>query len=194
MSRKYILSAIPALALIGALGYFYGGSEVPTGQAPLEKLDGQNLVDVKNAFNAAKDDVRVLLLLSPTSTACLQGASAAERILEDFPGQPVRTLVVWEPVLATDLASPATAALKRIPDLRASQYWDKQRLISHSMGEHDRHSVVWDHICVYAPGALWTDRPPRAIYEGDAVVKVVEPARAAVARALPSQGVGFNQF
>lgn len=96
----------------------------------------------------------------------------------------MRILVVWEPVLPTDWGRPSTAALKRIPDLRASQFWDRNRLISHSMGEHDRHSVVWDHIAVYAPGAIWKERPPPALYQGGPVVRVTEPAREALARAL----------
>jgi hypothetical protein len=105
----------------------------------------------------------------------------------------VRVFVVWEPVLATDFAAPATAALKRIPDLRASQYWDKARLISQSMAGHDRHSVVWDHIAVYSPGAIWNERPPQALYEGGTVVRVVAAARAALAQALQGQGAGDNQ-
>jgi hypothetical protein len=66
MKRKYILSAILIALLIGAVVYFYSGSQVPPGQPPLERLTAQNASAVKNAFNAAKDDVRVLLLLSPT--------------------------------------------------------------------------------------------------------------------------------
>jgi hypothetical protein len=89
--------------------------------------------------------------------------------------------------LATDWTTPSTAALRRIPDLRASQFWDKARLISHSMGEHDRRSVVWDYIAVYPPGAIWKDRPPEALYSDGPVVRVVEPVRAAVAQAL--QGI-----
>ncbi|MGA8593510.1 MAG: hypothetical protein WB676_02090 [Bryobacteraceae bacterium] len=54
------------LILIGAATYFYGGSQTPSGQVPLERLTTQNVADVKNAFNVAKDDVRALLLLSPT--------------------------------------------------------------------------------------------------------------------------------
>ena len=92
--------------------------------------------------------------------------------------------MVWEPVLLTDWARPSTATLKRIPDLRVSQFWDKSRLISHSMGEHDRRSVVWDHIAVYAPGAIWKERPPPALYQGGPVIRVTEPAREALAQAL----------
>ena len=66
MKRKFIFGAILAMALIGALVHFYGGSQVPPGQAPLQSLIPQNLSAIKSSFNAAKDDVRVLLLLSPT--------------------------------------------------------------------------------------------------------------------------------
>ena len=92
--------------------------------------------------------------------------------------------MVWEPVLPTDFFSPSTATLSRISDSHTSQFWDKDRLISHSMGEHDRHSIVWDHIAVYPAGAIWKERPPQALYEGGPVVHVMDPARAAVAEAL----------
>jgi len=114
----------------------------------------------------------------------LQGASAIEHILREFAGKPVRIFVVWEPVLPTDWSSPSTSTLGRISDRRASQYWDRHRLISHLMGEHDRHSIVWDHIAVYPPGVTWKDAPPEAIYQGGPVVEVAGQARAALTEAL----------
>lgn len=66
----------------------------------------------------------------------------------------------------------------------AAQFWDKERLISHSMGEHDRKSIVWDYIAVYPPGALWAERPPEPLYHGRPVVDVTEPARTAIAKAF----------
>lgn len=66
MNRRYILVAILTAAVIGALVYFYGGSQVPPGQPPLQRLTADNLQQIKNAFNEAKDNVRVLVLLSPT--------------------------------------------------------------------------------------------------------------------------------
>lgn len=66
MKRKYVLTGVLALVLAGAAIYFYAGSRTPSGQAPLLRLTTQNAATVKNAFNSAKDDVRVLLLLSPT--------------------------------------------------------------------------------------------------------------------------------
>ena len=65
MKRKYVPIAI-LLAVLVALLYFYRGSQAPPGQPPLQRLTAQNVADIKNAFNAAKDDVRVLALLSPT--------------------------------------------------------------------------------------------------------------------------------
>ena len=69
-------------------------------------------------------------------------------------------------------------------DSRASQFWDDGRLISHLMGEHDRHSIVWDHIAVYPIGATWKECPPQALYEGGPVVRVIDPAQAALTEAL----------
>ena len=104
--------------------------------------------------------------------------------MEEFAGKPVRAFVIWEPVLATDWSAPSTATLSRIPDTRVTQFWDKDRLISHAMGEHDRRSVVWDYIAVYSAGAVWADQLPQARYHGRPVVRVTEPARASLAQAL----------
>ena len=109
--------------------------------------------------------------------------------MEEFAGRPVRAFVIWEPVLATDWTSPSTVSLRRISDTRAVQFWDRDRLISHSMGEHDRRSVVWDYIGVYAPGAVWEEAPPGALYHGGPVVRVTDEARAALNRALHGDSV-----
>jgi hypothetical protein len=66
MKGKFILGALVGLLLISTLAYLYGGSQAPPGQPPLESVTALNVADVKNQFNSAKDDVRVLLLLSPT--------------------------------------------------------------------------------------------------------------------------------
>lgn len=66
MNRKRIWAAIVVITLGGVLFYFYGGSQTPAGQPPLKRLTMENRGDVKSAFNTAKDEVRVLLLLSPT--------------------------------------------------------------------------------------------------------------------------------
>jgi hypothetical protein len=66
MNRKYIFAIVAALILCGVLSYFYTGHQTPEGQPPLANLVPQNFTALETVFNAAKDDVRVLLLLSPT--------------------------------------------------------------------------------------------------------------------------------
>jgi hypothetical protein len=96
----------------------------------------------------------------------------------------VRAFIVWEPVLPTDWGAPSTATLKRIFDPRARQYWDKRRLVSHAMGERGRSSIFWDYVGIYSPQATWNDRPPQPLYAGSPVVRVREPLRETLARAL----------
>jgi hypothetical protein len=105
-------------------------------------------------------------------------------MLEGLAGKPVRAFVVWEPVLVTDWGRPSTATLARIPDPRAAQFWDRGRLISHSLGEQNRRSIVWDYIAVYSPEAIWKDRPPEALYHDGPVVRVADAARTALVQAL----------
>ena len=66
MKVKYTLSTLLVVMLVAALIYVYGGSQAPAGQPQLESLTAQNVADVQNQFNSAKNAVRVLLLLSPT--------------------------------------------------------------------------------------------------------------------------------
>ena len=85
--------------------------------------------------------------------------------------------------MPTDLLAPSTLTLKRISDARVSQYWDKERLLSQAMGEHDRRTIVWDYIGIYEPGTVWQAKPPKAMFEGRPVVQVIAGARTALERA-----------
>ena len=107
-------------------------------------------------------------------------------MLREINSKDVRVFVVWEPVLATDLAAPSTAALARIPDLRATQYWDRGRALSHLLGEHNRSTVVWDHVAVYAPGTLWQETLPKPVYCDNPVLDVISGAKDSIQRLLTS--------
>ena len=115
---------------------------------------------------------------------CLQGASAIERLLEEQHDRRIRVFVIWEPVLPTDLAAPSTMTLKRISDMRASQYWDKEHLISKSLGERDSDSVVWDYVAVYQPGELWDQAPPEPVYSNVPVIRGIDGTREAIQKLL----------
>jgi hypothetical protein len=116
----------------------------------------------------------------------LQGASATGELLREINSKDVRVFVIWEPVLTTDFVAPSTAALARIPDARAAQYWDRKRALSHLLGEHNRSTLVWDYIAVYAPGTLWQDAPPKPIYSGNPVRNVISAAKESIQRLVAS--------
>ena len=110
----------------------------------------------------------------------MRGASALESLLETQTDSHLRVFVIWEPVLATDLAAPSTITLRRMHDLRVQQYWDRDRVLSHSMGERDRPSVVWDYVAVYKPEQLWADAPPQPEFKGRPVVRFIDGTRKAL--------------
>ena len=66
MKMKRSLMVAGALALAGILFYFYGGHQVPPGQPPLANLTAETMPGLKDAFNAANGNVRVVVMLSPT--------------------------------------------------------------------------------------------------------------------------------
>jgi hypothetical protein len=108
----------------------------------------------------------------------LQGASAFQRLIDEQREGKIRVFVIWEPILPTDLAAPSTMTLKRIADTRASQYWDKEHLVSKSIGETD--GVVWDYVAVYAHGKLWEKGPPEPTYSKAPVIHAIEGTREAI--------------
>ena len=118
---------------------------------------------------------------------CLRGASAFQKLLDEQHGNNVQVFVVWEPVLPSDLFAPSTSTLHLISDTRVSQYWDKPRLVSRSMGETDDDSIVWDIVAVYQPGKLWEQAPPEPAYSGGPVVEVVDETRNAINRELQTK-------
>jgi hypothetical protein len=67
--RSTVFAGFIALAVI-ALGFaarnYFSGHQVPMGQPPLARLDGESLSSLKAEFNRSANGVRVILLLSPT--------------------------------------------------------------------------------------------------------------------------------
>ncbi len=58
------------LGFLAALGAFFwfacGGHRTPEPQPPLADLTAHSLDSFRGSFNAASDEVRIILLLSPT--------------------------------------------------------------------------------------------------------------------------------
>lgn len=67
MTRRRALLIVAAAALLGTVAWFGVLSHAtPAGQAPLVYLDAESLSGLKDDFNRAAGDVRLIVLLAPT--------------------------------------------------------------------------------------------------------------------------------
>ena len=131
----------------------------------------------------------------------MRGASALDELLAEFPDAPLHVQVVWEPVLATDIAPPLTRVLRRIDDPRVIQYWDPHRVVSAELvragnadparygldGPFPPGFIAWDLVAVFDPGARWERDPPVPVSYGGPVVDAIADARSAIAEALAAR-------
>jgi hypothetical protein len=82
-------------------------------------------------------------------------------------------------MLATDLRSPVRSTLARIPDKRASQFWDPQHLLAKELlriaGKHPEQpkpvccvdqGFFWDDAILYPPRSRWRQTPTAAFWNG----------------------------
>ena len=128
----------------------------------------------------------------------MQGASALQDTLTDLQGSPLLVLIVWEPVLWSDLGPPASSVLSIVSDKRAVQFWDEDRSLSRFMVQSATEdlsilapgdsvtpdTIVWDFVAVFPPGASWSAHP-RPSYYGGPVVDVIDQVRSRLSGSTP---------
>jgi hypothetical protein len=67
MNRRRALALTVLIALVAAFGWWrFGTRIVPAGQPPLETIDAASMTALREDFNRASGDVRIIALLSPT--------------------------------------------------------------------------------------------------------------------------------
>ncbi|MCI0627518.1 MAG: hypothetical protein L0387_38705 [Acidobacteria bacterium] len=64
-TRTAVAAGFVVLAVLAGY-YFYGGAQVPPGQPELTRLSPQNFSVLRERFNGAQQEVRLIALLSPT--------------------------------------------------------------------------------------------------------------------------------
>ena len=111
-------------------------------------------------------------------------------MLNGFQDAQISILIVWEPVLWTDLYPPTSYVLSRVPDRRAVQFWDRDHLLSRFMvrsaienptvlspGEAiPPDTLLWDFVAVFPSGATWNPLS-QPLYHGGPVVDVIKQVR-----------------
>lgn len=134
----------------------------------------------------------------------MRGASALDQLLAEFPEARLRALVVWEPVLRSDIAAPLTLVLGLPKDRRVTQYWDPTRLISTDLvrsvnedpARYGREGplppgyVAWDVVAVFAKSAHWEGDLPAPLHYDGPVVHSIDETRKAIIDALAMAPTG----
>jgi hypothetical protein len=114
--------------------------------------------------------------LSQTCPTCVAGATGLGELLDEASALHLQTLVVWMPVIKTDVAAPTSAKLALIRGSRVQQFWDPKHFISRELlalarAHLDRLSpdtremlegatVAWDVVALFPAGARWEAEPP----------------------------------
>ena len=127
----------------------------------------------------------------------MRGASALQEALRDSPDAAIRVLVVWEPVIATDLGPPPPWVLSEVRDVRAAQFWDRRRVLSDALSAGAKSDpsgplsaaskeigpVIWDYIAFFPPGVKWETSAPSPTTWYFPVVHHMDEVRADLAAA-----------
>ena len=118
---------------------------------------------LREEFNRASDDVRVVALLSPTCGICQKGQRVVQSVFSKYPNDSrLRGFVVWLPMLPSDSKEAAGAQAASFVDPRVVQQWDADRASGNLMAKTlALKGSAWDVYLLYAPGVKWTgDEPP----------------------------------
>ena len=84
----------------------------------------------------------------------------------------LRVYVVWTPMLAPDFEFTVKRATMRVPDARATHYWDRNGQLSKDYGSVMQLAPgvkAWDVYLVYGRYAEWKEAPPTPLYFMDKI-------------------------
>jgi hypothetical protein len=148
---------------------------------------GDVLAELKAQFNADLAKPRLLVLVSPTCTACLGGAQwIQDSILQAEPDLDIHVYTVWYSMLPTDTPEAFPDARALMADPRVRHYWDSRRAVGAQFKKwvpsNVRGPIEWDAFYLYPAGESWTDAPPPHIVTGRTILETRRNLAAAIAR------------
>lgn len=126
----------------------------------------KDIKDLPADFNASPREIRLLLILSPTSP---RGARTARRVqtevLDPLVGLPIRTFVVWTPALPADDRKAAEGATRNADSFFVTHYWDGTRELAKELGARLQlpagRQVAWDCVLVFDQKLTWAGKAPQ---------------------------------
>jgi hypothetical protein len=125
----------------------------------------ENFQELKDAFNADKNAVKVLLIVSPRCPMCRMGATTVQKqALEQIQSDKVKVFVVWIKRFFGDSRDAAQEAMSLVPDGRARHFWDSSGRLSKRYAKvvelPGKKTFAWDVYFVFGPKAVWSETPP----------------------------------
>lgn len=90
-----------------------------------------------------------------------------EKTLAKVKDANLRVYVVWTPMLAPDFQFTIRRATTRVPDPRASHFWDRDGQLAKEYArvlQLGQGMKAWDVYFVFGRDAQWTDAPPTPYY------------------------------
>jgi hypothetical protein len=157
-----VAAAVGVAAVVTALVFLRG---IPGTTRPHEPV-GAQAQTLRQAFNAAAGNVRVVALVSPTCGACLRGAAAMQTgVFAKISDPRLRGFIVWVPKLDGH-ENNVPEATHTVADPRAAHYWDTDGYLVHSYDQTlGLGQDAWDIYLLYGPDTRWDgDHPPAPQY------------------------------
>jgi hypothetical protein len=121
----------------------------------------------------------------------VRGASALGSLLAANPKANVRVMVIWLPVIASDVGPPTDEVRAPLQDPRVIEFWDPNRWASPRMmnraarrmrdrGEEPAfgpEAIAWDLIALYPAGVTWEEPFPAPSWWSGPVVDGLGPVQ-----------------
>jgi copper chaperone CopZ len=129
-------------------------------------MDALAIPALRDAFNAAKDDTRVVTVLSPTCGECQSGQSVVARAFAATKTTRLKGFIVWLAMKPADSQAAASTQAAEFTDGRVVQGWDANGGIGDAFAKTlALKGRAWDVYAVYEPGVTWTgDAPPKPTF------------------------------
>lgn len=120
--------------------------------------DLRDVSALRDWFQRQSGSVRLIALLSPSCTSCLEGFAAVQQVLKDVSSPKIAAAVVWMSIRPGEKRTSAVSLSSEFIDGRIAYFWDPYRAAGETWQSVLKlNGVAWDVYLVYGPGAIWNE-------------------------------------
>lgn len=121
-------------------------------------LDLNDVSPLRDWFQSHGGSVRMIALLSPSCTSCLQGFLAVQKTLSGVGDPRLQAAVVWIAVMPGDQRASAVSLSTQFTDGRLTYFWDPYRAAGETwQAPLKLKGAAWDLYLLYGPSATWNE-------------------------------------